>query len=479
MTPWRDEFVLAAERIEVSLWRWRIMRASGYFIVAVLVAGAWVGVAAGRFAGHNYLPVDRLIENAAAYIREHPQDASGYYTLARIHYLAFVNKAFVAATLIDAVPPTMASYWSDDGYLSQARRTEATRLTLEEFGYASTEDVPQDKAASFWSRVTANQRKLEAENWWPPQPTEEQLVDHAGAAQWNFIKAMSLDPNNALYYLGQASLGEQYWEYLHEKCPGAVPTAIKRILLDGVKQTYFTAYQLAITGDLSRTSLPISGLHGMIGYEAGSAYVRLWEAEGPIPTDMQERIDIVKANLKTLEALPRGAITPIVFGLKGGTSLGDLLLPERTVKFDLDGDGIVELRSWIKPTTGLLAWDTDRDGRITSGRELFGSVTGWLFFSNGYRAMDVLDDNRDGFLTAGELKGISVWFDRDSDGQSDAGEVVSVESLGIAAVATRPTGRDGRSPMHNAGIRFKNGRTVPTYDWIAPPAERLQKRLAQ
>lgn len=102
-------------------------------------------------------------------------------------------------------------------------------------------------------------------------------------------------------------------------------------------------------------------------------------------------------------------------------------------------------------------------------------MTWWLFFSNGYRAMDMLDDNRDGLLTVGELKGICVWFDRDSDGQSDDGEVVSVESLGIAAISTRPTGRDGRSPMHNAGIRFKDGRTVPTYDWIAPSAQRSQK----
>lgn len=175
------------------------------------------------------------------------------------------------------------------------------------------------------------------------------------------------------------------------------------------------------------------------------------------------------------DGLPMGPITPIMFSMAASSSLADLLTPERTVKFDLDGDGIVEERSWIKPTTGLLVWDGDRDGRITSGRELFGSVTWWLFFSNGYRAMDMLDDNRDGLLTAGELKGICVWFDRDSDGQSDAGEVVSVESLGITAISTRPTGHDGQSLMHDAGIRFKDGHSVPTYDWIAPSSHRSQK----
>jgi hypothetical protein len=125
----------------------------------------------------------------------------------------------------------------------------------------------------------------------------------------------------------------------------------------------------------------------------------------------------------------------------------------------------------VRPTTGFLAWDGNGDGRITSGRELFGSVTRWLFFPNGYRALNLLDDDRDGFLTGRELTGLSVWFDRDGDGQSDGGEVVSVGHLGITAIATRPTGCDGQSPMHGAGIRLRDGRTVPSYDWIAPPAD--------
>jgi len=88
--------------------------------------------------------------------------------------------------------------------------------------------------------------------------------------------------------------------------------------------------------------------------------------------------------------------------------------------------------------------------------------------SPGYRALDMLDDDRDGFLAVGELKGISVWFDRNSYGRSDSGEVVSLESLGIMAVGTRSTGCDGKSPMHASGIRLRDGRTLPSYDWIAP-----------
>ncbi len=446
--------------------------------LAAVLAVVWASAAIGMFARPSYVPAERLINNATAYVQEHPDDAGGYYILARIHYLTFVNKSFFVATFGgDGALPSTVPYWWRDNYLTFARTEEAKRVTLEEFGYRDVSDVPAERTQEFWDRVWTVEAKLQGESWQPPRPTNEELVGHAAAAQWNFHKAMALDPNNALYYLGQASLGEQYLAFLRETMPASVPPAMTTILLDGVKATYLLAYELAIKGDLSREYRPLEGLQGLVSYEAGNAYIRLSEAESPISQSVQEKITAIKANLVALDALPMGPITPIVFSMTAHASLADLLMPERTARFDLDGDGAIEERPWIKPTTGLLGWDADRDGRIVSGRELFGSVTWWLFFSNGYRAMDMLDDNRDGSLTAGELKGLCVWFDRDSDGQSDEGEVVSVESLGIAAISTRPTGQDGQSPMHNAGIRFKDGRTMPTYDWIAPSGKRSQKML--
>lgn len=452
------------------------MRVTRYCLAAALAA-VWANVAVGKFARPSYVPAERLINNATAYVQEHPQDASGYYTLGRIHYLTFVNKSFLVATFANGAASSTIPYWWQENYVSAARTEEAKRLALQEFGYTDTSDVPVERQQEFWDRVWVIEARLEGENWQPPQPTNEELIDHAAAAQWNFYKAMALDPNNALYYLGQASLGEQYMEFLRETMPAVVPPAMRTIIQDGIKATYLLAYELAIREDLGREYRPLQGLRGLVSYEAGNAFIRLWEAESSIPPQVQEKITVIKANLAKLDALPMGPITPIVFSMAANDSLADLLILEKTARFDLDGDGIIEERPWIKPTTGLLAWDADRDGRIASGRELFGSVTWWLFFSNGYRALDVLDDNRDGFLTAGELKGICVWFDRDGDGQSGAGEVVPVESLGVAAIATRPTGRDGQSPMHDAGIRFKDGRTVPTYDWIAPSAQHAQKVL--
>lgn len=39
---------------------------------------------------------------------------------------------------------------------------------------------------------------------------------------------------------------------------------------------------------------------------------------------------------------------------------------------------------------------------------------------------------------------------------------------GWLEIESLPTGCDGQSPMHAAGIRLKDGRALPTYDRIAP-----------
>jgi hypothetical protein len=147
------------------------------------------------------------------------------------------------------------------------------------------------------------------------------------------------------------------------------------------------------------------------------------------------------------------------------------------VRFDLDGDGTAELWPWVSPATGILVWDPNRKSSITSGRQLFGSVSWWLFFADGYHALDALDDNRDGLLSGRELTGISVWFDRDSDGNSDYGEVLPIETTTITSLATKSSGTDHGSPRNMSGLTLRDGRILPTYDWITSPIETPPKNL--
>jgi hypothetical protein len=107
---------------------------------------------------------------------------------------------------------------------------------------------------------------------------------------------------------------------------------------------------------------------------------------------------------------------------------------------------------------------------IASGRQLFGSSTWWTFFTDGYQALDVLDDDRNGTLSGGELAGLSAWFDRNGNGRSDEGEVLPIAQLGITAISARATTTVDGCLANLAGITLNNDRVVATFDWIATAA---------
>jgi hypothetical protein len=121
----------------------------------------------------------------------------------------------------------------------------------------------------------------------------------------------------------------------------------------------------------------------------------------------------------------------------------------------------------------LLVWDPLDQRTITSGRQLFGNYTFQIFWRNGYEALRALDDDGDGQLTGFELLGLSVWFDRNGDGCSARDEVSSVFDLGIRALAVCATTTDGPHPMNPGAVTFRDGRILPTWDWIAEPGRRL------
>jgi hypothetical protein len=52
---------------------------------------------------------------------------------------------------------------------------------------------------------------------------------------------------------------------------------------------------------------------------------------------------------------------------------------------------------------------------------------------DGFAALSTLDSNRDGVINLKDAswKDLKIWIDRDSDGHTDAGELVSLDSAGI------------------------------------------------
>ena len=109
------------------------------------------------------------------------------------------------------------------------------------------------------------------------------------------------------------------------------------------------------------------------------------------------------------------------------------------VYFDHDANGFSELTSWVDSDDGLLVWDRNADGRISSGKELFGSET--ILFNqakaeNGFAALAELDSNFDGKFDSGDLEWgqIRIWRDVNGDGVSGDGELSNLFDAGIQSI---------------------------------------------
>lgn len=157
-------------------------------------------------------------------------------------------------------------------------------------------------------------------------------------------------------------------------------------------------------------------------------------------------------------------VTPILVPMTDAP-FSQLVDDASPVAFDLAGTGDTRAQGWLTPDAAWLVWDPEWRGDVRSGFDIIGQRTWSVFWSDGFEALRALDDNRDGELSGGELGGLSLWRDANSNGVSDAGEVMPVNVHGIAALATR--GAPARPGLITApsGVRFEDGRTRPLYDW--------------
>jgi hypothetical protein len=93
--------------------------------------------------------------------------------------------------------------------------------------------------------------------------------------------------------------------------------------------------------------------------------------------DKQE-IATLTSRVARLREKPRW-ITPIAVALRDGLEARDLEDRNADVAFDADGSGLKRWWTWVTKDAGWLVYDPKGRGDITSGLQLFGNVTFWLF----------------------------------------------------------------------------------------------------
>jgi hypothetical protein len=349
------------------------------------------------------VPVERVIANVEKDLRANPRDAELHFRLGRLHSLGFANS-------------TTAKGFRDIPGV-----------------YVSLDDQPKKLSKS--------------------------RANHLNKSIKEYEEAIRLDNKRALYYVG---LG---WV-----CEAGIPYAGQVTLSGGKRPTQadlraraLAAFRKAFRIDIKKDQMTKSDLEGPTSHLSREAASHIKSLLGKSISKTE------KAMLdREVAKIPRPtAVTPIIIPLSGAQSLADCLSPTARVHFDLLGDGLPRTWPWVQPTTGILVWDPLGKGKITSGIQLFGSSTFWVFFADGYQALRSLDDNRDGWLRGRELLGIAIWRDLDQDGVSDKGEVLPVRSLGIAGLSTRPSGQTMGMLTADRGVLWADGHISPSYDWVA------------
>jgi tetratricopeptide (TPR) repeat protein len=207
-----------------------------------------------------------------------------------------------------------------------------------------------------------------------------------------------------------------------------------------------------------------AGLGGhFITAETSSYLIPLLDAT----TDAAE-IKTLQDRVKFLKSLPR-PVTPIAIPLTDKLAAEQMVDRNAAVHFDADGSGERNAWTWIHQDAGWLVHDPRHTGRITSALQMFGNVSFWLFWDNGYQPLAALDDDNDSWLRGEELAGLAIWQDANQNGVSEPGEVKELTKFGIVGLncSHRRFEGDPEGMVYSpAGVLFEDGTTRPSYDVI-------------
>ena len=166
----------------------------------------------------------------------------------------------------------------------------------------------------------------------------------------------------------------------------------------------------------------------------------------------------------TISVLPTNLASPIILDLNGdGVQTLDISVTDG--RFDLLNTGTAVRSGWISQGDAFLAIDSNGNGRIDDRNELFGGEVG-----EGFAKLASFDSNGDGQVNQSDARynELRLWQDRDSDHQTDAGELISLTDAQIASLSVSYTIRaehqNGNWVLERSHATTSDGRAIDMAD---------------
>jgi len=160
------------------------------------------------------------------------------------------------------------------------------------------------------------------------------------------------------------------------------------------------------------------------------------------------------------------AITPIVIDLNGD-GVHTIAREDFHGSFDLLGTGHAIQSGWVSAHDGLLAIDSNGNGKIDSISELFGGNEK----GTGFAKLSNFDSNGDGVVDARDdrFAELRIWRDANSNGVTDDGELLSLHDAGVTSLTVSYTELpflDANNNLHleRSSATLASGKTVDMTD---------------
>jgi hypothetical protein len=151
--------------------------------------------------------------------------------------------------------------------------------------------------------------------------------------------------------------------------------------------------------------------------------------------------DAVRRFCKGMDWQAEGELDPLILDLDGD-GIETLDRGAAGVYFDHNVDLFAEATGWLSGDDGFLVLDENKNGVIDNGTEMFGG--------NGVSGLAELathDSNGDGKITVADAiwSELRVWRDLDEDAVTDAGELFTLDAVGISGINLQATANDNKA----------------------------------
>ncbi len=144
-----------------------------------------------------------------------------------------------------------------------------------------------------------------------------------------------------------------------------------------------------------------------------------------------------------------------------------------SVTFDYSGTGAVKT-SWVGSSDAILVYDFNKNGNVESSKNFV--MTAWHTESNTdfLALLGAFDSNGDNIFDAQDVEFVNfaLWQDANSNGVSEAGEMKSLQEIGIRNIdfttmqASQSNAEEELGIIGTAKVNWEDGRQTLAYDLI-------------